>query len=160
MRGWRQMRAADLPAVAAISDAVHGRYTEDVAIYAGRLALYPAGCRVFEVEGAVAGYLIAHPWRSASPPGLGERPDAIPDDADTYYFHDLALLPAARGTGAGRTAVMLAERQAREAGFGDITLMAVNGADSFWAAQGFIYVGGGEASYGEGAYLMRRPVKH
>ena len=152
---WRPMQRGDLAAVSAISDAVHGRYTEPVAVYAERLALYPAGCRVLECEGEVAGYLIAHPWHRNSPPKLGALLGAIPADADSYYLHDIALLPAARGTGAGKTALDFVKACARALGLSDIALMAVGGADRYWAAQGFAYVPRDvDSSYGDGAYLM------
>ncbi|MCW4461693.1 GNAT family N-acetyltransferase [Sphingomonas sp. BT-65] len=159
MPGWRPMAAADLPAISAISDAVHGRYSEAVEVYAERLALYPAGCFVLEGDGAAAGYLITHPWRRDTPPKLGAMLERLPADADTCYLHDIALLPATRGTGAGRAAVDLVIGQARASGFGEITLMAVGGADSFWAAQGFAIVDAAPdilASYGPEARLMRR----
>jgi len=156
---WRQMHASDLASVSSISDAVHGRYTEDVAVYAERLALHPPGCLVFERDGAVAGYLITHPWHRESPPKLGALLGAIPADATTYYLHDIALLPAARGTGAGTAALDFVMGRARALGFADITLMAIGGADRFWAAQGFAIVPrGADPSYGAGAYLMRMPV--
>ena len=156
---WRSMRADHLAAVSAISDAVHGRYTEPVAVYAERLALYPAGCRVFEHGGAVGGYLIAHPWHRDSPPKLGALLGAIPADTDTFYLHDIALLPASRGTGAGKMALDLVVGDARALGLAEVTLMAVGGADRFWAAQGFDTVPReADPSYGAGAHLMRMPV--
>ena len=72
---WRPMRADDLPAVAAMSDAVHGAFTEPLATFAERLALYPQGCHIlesrgFEGEGTAIGYLVTHPWRLGAPPKL------------------------------------------------------------------------------------------
>ncbi|MDP5279395.1 GNAT family N-acetyltransferase [Sphingomonas sp. DG1-23] len=149
------MRATDLAAVSAISDAVHGRFTEPLAVYAGRLDLYPAGCFVLEQDDTVAGYLISHPWHREDPPKLGALPGAIPPDADAWYLHDLALLPAARGAGAGRAALDLVKAQARARGFADIALMAVGGADRYWTRQGFAYVPrDADPSYGDDAYLM------
>ena len=158
--GWRPMRDDDIAAVTAISDAVHGpAYTEAPAIYAERLTLYPAGCHVFDRGGRVEGYLISHPWHRDRPPALDRPLGAIPADADSYCLHDLALLPSTRGAGTGKAALAIALGQARAAGFGDITLMAVNGADGFWAAQGFAPIdAGGESPYGPGTVLMRRPV--
>lgn len=156
---WRSMRAGDLAAVSAISDAVHGRYTEPVAVYAERLALWPKGCRVFEREGEIAGYLIAHPWHRDSPPKLGALLGAIPADTDTFYLHDIALLPASRGTGAGKMALDLVVGEARALGLAEVTLMAVGGADRYWAAQGFDTVPReADPSYGAGAHLMRMAI--
>lgn len=157
--GWRAMQADDLPAVVAIADAVHGEFTEPLAVYAERLALYPDGCRVFEVEGAVAGLLVTHPWHDGPVPKIGALLGALPAGADVYYFHDIALLPAARGTGAGAAATAFVLAQATAAGCREIRLVAVNGADSYWAAQGFDYAApGGEGPYGAGSFLMRRAV--
>ena len=76
--GWRQMTPADLPAISAISDRVHGAYTEPVEILAERLALYPQGCLTLEQDGAITGYVIAHPWLRDAPPRLG-RPSEYAD---------------------------------------------------------------------------------
>jgi GNAT superfamily N-acetyltransferase len=149
------MSAGDLAAVSAISDAVHGRFTEPVAVYAERLALYPAGCRVLEQDAAVVGYLISHPWYREAPPKLGALLGTIPPDADSYYLHDLALLPIARGTGAGKAALDFVKARARALGFSDIALMAVGGADLYWARQGFAYVPGDvDPTYASDAHLM------
>ncbi|AQR75052.1 GNAT family N-acetyltransferase [Sphingomonas sp. LM7] len=150
------MHAGDLAAVSEISDAVHGRYTEPAAIYAERLDLHPAGCRVLVQDGAVTGYLISHPWHRDPPPALGAVIGAIPADADTYYLHDIALLDSARGTGAGGAALALVVEQARALGLGDVTLMAVGGADRFWSSRGFAYVASDAGStYGPDCHLMR-----
>lgn len=157
---WRPMRDDDIAAVTAISDTVHGpTYTEASAIYAERRTLYPAGCHVFDRAGTIEGYLIGHPWHRDRPPALDRPLGAIPADADSYCLHDLALLPSTRGAGAGKAALAIALEQARAAGFADITLMAVNGADGFWAAQGFVPVdGNGVSPYGPGTLAMRRPT--
>lgn len=156
---WRPMGAADLPAVVAISDVVHGAFTEPLATFADRLAHYPAGCAIFERGEAPLGYLISHPWpRDAEPPKLGALLGAIPA-ADSYYLHDIALLTAARGTGAGATATAFAVRQAKIEGCRDIRLVAIQGADSYWHAQGFAYVGAAiEGPYGPGSHLMQRAI--
>ncbi len=150
------MAAADLPAVAEISAAVHGRYAEPQMVYAERLALWPNGCFVWDRGDTIAGLLIAHPWHRATSPALGALLGAIPRDADSFYLHDIALLPDTRGHGAGKAATQLVIDSARQAGFGDVTLVAVNGAERFWESQGFVIAEAG--SYGPGTYRMRRPV--
>lgn len=156
---WRAMTVDDLPAVTAISTEVHGRYAEPLEIYAERLRLCPAGCFTCEVDDTVRGLLVTHPWRRAEPPpALGAMLHTIPHPADTWYLHDIALLPDTRGLGAGQAAVALVDDLARSAGVLDITLVAVNGADRFWAAQGFDYVDAEAGGYGPGTYVMRRTV--
>lgn len=157
MAGWRAMTVADLPDVTAISAAVHGRYAEPVEIYAERLSLYPSGCFVWADAGVVRGLLVSHPWRRGAPPALGAMLGSIPTDADRYYLHDIALLPETRGQGAGGAAVALVARIAASAGLADITLVAVNGADRFWAAQGFDHdKDAGSGGYGPGTFPMCR----
>ena len=160
---WRPMGPDDLPLVSAISDTVHGRYSETLAIYTERLALYPAGCLMFELAQEPVGYLVSHPWRSDNPPGLNMPLGALPVQPDCYYLHDIALLPSARGSGAGSAAMAFVEERARAEGLQVITLIAVNGADSFWAMQGFAYVedaaGQGTRSYGAGSYFMQRVIE-
>lgn len=164
MKCWRAMQPDDLPAVAAISDAVHGRYTEPLAVYAERLALFPSGCFVFANAEHIAGYLFTHPWRHEAPPPLGALIGALPSNADCLYLHDLALLPEARGTGAGAQAAQRAIAVAATEGFREIVLVAVAGADRFWAGQGFAPVADANlaaelcASYGPEVVYMRRLV--
>ncbi|MBA4761063.1 MAG: GNAT family N-acetyltransferase [Sphingomonas sp.] len=154
--GWRAMTDADLPAVAEISTLVHGRYSEPVEVYAERLALWPTGCFVWQQGDTVAGLLVAHPWHRATSPALGALLGAIPPGADSFYLHDIALLPETRGQGAGRSATALIIECAQQAGFRDVSLVAVNGAEAFWATQGFAIVEAG--GYGADTYRMRRAV--
>ena len=160
---WRNMREADLPAVSAISDAVHGQFTESVGVYAERLSLYRAGCFIFDRGGDAAGYMISHPWGRRSPVPLDLLIGSIPEDADGYYIHDLALLPETRGLGAGQRAVELVLAYAADSGFREVSLVAVNGADSFWAGQGFSHVDDAALAcklqdYGPGTFFMERKV--
>lgn len=143
--------------VQAISDLVHGAYSETPEVYAERRALYPDGCLVLARDGRSVGYLITHPWQNGSPPPLNALLGRLPDNADTYYLHDIALLPASRGLGAGASAVRLVVAMARGLGFESVSLVAINGADRFWASQGFDYLpeDSGMTTYGAGAFPMR-----
>jgi GNAT superfamily N-acetyltransferase len=149
------MAAADIPAVAAISDVVHGAYTEQAAVYVERLQLYPAGCWLLERDGKAIGYLISHPWAGRQPPVLNHSIQALPKPADHYYLHDLALLTDARGSGAAQAAIGIVRDQARTAGYARIALTAVNGADAFWVRNGFTALTDGE-TYGSGSVAMEQ----
>jgi GNAT superfamily N-acetyltransferase len=158
MTGWRAMRIGDVAAVSAISDAVHGRYTERPEVYAERLRLYPAGCHLLERDGKPVGYLVSHPWRGDRPPPLDAMMGALPVDADHYYLHDLALLPEARGLGAAGAAIELVVAQARAEGFAAIGLTAVNGAEAFWRRQGFTAMEAKSGGYGTASVAMMRSL--
>lgn len=134
---WRGLTALDLPDVEAIAAKVHPDFPEDMAVFAERQRLYPEGTRLLELDGVPAGYILSHPWRFKALPELNALLGAIPDDADTYYLHDLALLPAARGTGAAAMIVGDILRHARTAGLASVSLVAVNGSLPFWYKHGF-----------------------
>ena len=144
---WRAMTTLDLPAVEAIAARVHPAFPEDVTVFAERQRLYPDGTLL--------------PWRFGALPALNSLLGAIPADADTYYLHDLALLPAARGTGAAAMVVGDILRHARLGGFASASLVAVNGSLPFWYKHGFREVPAPDlaeklASYEQAARLMAR----
>ncbi len=149
---WRAMTTLDLPAVEAIAAAAHPAFPEDVAVFAERLQLYPDGSRFLELDGRPAGYLISHPWRFGTIPALNSRIGALPAAADTYYLHDLALLPAARGTGAAGMVAGDILRHASEGGWATASLVAVNGSTPFWKRQGYLVVDAPELEEKLGGY--------
>lgn len=131
------MTPADLPHVLAIAARVHIAYPEDAAVFAERLRLYPAGCLVCESSGRVVGYILSHPWREGAPPALNALLGELPARASTYYIHDIALLPEARGGGAGAVIIARLMEQARAAGLASLSLVAVSGTAGFWRRFGF-----------------------
>jgi N-acetylglutamate synthase-like GNAT family acetyltransferase len=88
---------------------------------------------------------------------------ALPDQPDSLYLHDLALVPDARGAGAGARATRIALEIAAAHGLRHIYLLAVNGAETYWASHGFAPVADGavtrkvRATYGDVVY-MHRPL--
>ncbi|WP_245434139.1 GNAT family N-acetyltransferase [Pseudolabrys taiwanensis] len=154
------MTDADLPRVLHIAAAVHPSLPEDAAVFAERLALYPTGCLVHEHGGAVDSYVISHPWQDAAPPALNTLLGKLPATPSTYYIHDIALMPDARGSGVANTIVKTLMAHARQNHFATITLVAVNNSARFWRKHGFEAVNDRSlaakiASYGADARLMR-----
>ncbi len=160
---WRPMTPQDLAQVQVLADTIHVDHPEDAPVIAERQHLYPQGCLVLAEGESLCGYALTHPWRFGEPPPLNALLSALPENATTYYLHDVALLPSARGKGhAARAASMLIEH-AREAGFGNLSLVAVNHSQAFWEAMGFrrVAVPGLEAKlacYGPDAALMVRDL--
>lgn len=134
---WRLMQASDLPTVIQIAAQVHPGYPEDEAIFIERQRLYPQGCWVRQHAGQLCGYLISHPWELDTPPSLNSMLHALPNLASSYYLHDIALLPTARGTNA--TGEILAHLYAHALGAGlcNLSLIAVNQSSHFWQKQRF-----------------------
>lgn len=160
---WRAMTERDLAAVNAIADMVHPGFPEDARIFAERLALHPAGCMVLADDKgpSLHGYLLSHPWHARRPPALNSLLSAIPTDATTYYVHDIALLPSARGAGAASAAVARITAEALRCSLPDISLVAVNGSAPFWQHHGFVETRAPAldaklASYGDDARYMLR----
>jgi len=156
---WRPMLPTDVAAAHALSDIVHPGYPEDRAVFEERLRLYPAGCYVLASGDGLNGYALSHPYVKDSAPALNTLLGALPDTCDTYYIHDVALLPDARQTGAASAIVALLKAQARKAGFDAICLIAVNNSAPFWERHGFVAreaegMRGRLESYGDGAVYM------
>lgn len=161
---WREMTSADLPAVARVAAIVHPLYPEADAVFAERLRLYPSGSRVLvDDAGAVQGYAASHPWRQGAIPPLDSLLGSLPPDADSYYIHDIAVLPAARGQGAAQDCVAALADHAARAGFVTMSIVAIAGTQAFWEKQGFRVVDLPEltaklASYDSAARYMRRTL--
>lgn len=160
---WRPMTEADLPRVIAIAAEVHTDFPEDDGVFAERRRLYPEGCLVLIDGDATLGYLISHPARYREPPKLNTLLGAIANDADSYYLHDIALLPEARGRGAGAAALAKLKKRARAEGIDNISLIAVNNSRAMWEHQGFEPVDDpilaiALKSYEENAAYLRRDV--
>lgn len=161
---WRPMTAGDLDGVVRVAALGFPDHFEGRDCFENRLTLNPSGCFVLaDPAGGVFGYLVAYPWRSGSAPALNTLVEAIPDDADLMYLHDLALHPEARGGGHAKPIVERLADQARQAGWPALALVAVNDAAPFWARHGFQVrdapgMQAKLASYGPDARYMTRPL--
>ena len=154
---------ADLAAVGNIATEVHPDYPEDAAVFEERLGLYPAGCHVYADGAAITGYILSHPWIDRQPPALNTKLGGIPANADTYYIHDIALLGQSRGQDAARSILRTLVELARQSGFTNLSLIAVNDSAAFWQKLGFKIVDGNALneklkSYDEQARFMRLDV--
>jgi len=134
---WRPLTPGDLPAALAVADIVHPNYPEDPAVFAERLALYPSGCLVLIDGEDRIGYIVSHPWIYGEPPALNSLLGALPLPPTTYYIHDIALLPRARGTGAAGLVIAQLVDQAEALGLPNLSLIAVNDSVGFWRRHGF-----------------------
>lgn len=156
---WRAMEAGDLDGVVAVARIAFPDHPEGRACFAERLALAPGSCFVLDGADGVAGYLIAYPWPQGAIPPLDTLLGALPESRASWYLHDLALLPEARGGGNARAGLALLFAQVDA----PIALVSVNQSAGFWQAQGFVPRESPElraklASYGPDARYMIRPA--
>jgi ribosomal protein S18 acetylase RimI-like enzyme len=158
------MTATDLPAVLAVAGVVHPDYPEDEAVFAERLRLFPDGCLVLAGDDGLRGYVVSHPCHRAAPPTLNSLLGGLPAQAGSFYIHDLALLPAARGGGAGGMIVARLVEIAARAGLPCLSLVAIDGSSGFWRRQGFHELhdpalAAKLASYDDAARYMERDLE-
>ena len=156
---WRPMTPTDLGDVERVAATVHPSHPEDATVFQERLQLYSTGCFVLDGAAGIQGYVLSHPWVFGQPPSLNTMLGELPEAADTFYLHDLALLPHARAAGAGNAAVGLIIERAKRDGFQALSLLAVGQSLTFWRRHGFRAVDPGLdlSSYGT-ATFMTRPV--
>ena len=134
---WRPAEPGDIAAIYDIQCIAHPDHPEGRDVLLERIVLCRRGCLVLEGNGAIAGYVLSHPWSRRNPPPIDTRLGAIPALAEIWYLHDLALLPAARGSGAAAMAATLLAEEARKCGYQAMALVSVNGSQLFWERQGF-----------------------
>jgi len=159
MPRWRPAQVTDAAGIGALSRALVDAPPERDEVFAERIRLSPAGCRVYGAGAEVSGYLISHPWRRFAPPALNALVGALPADADCWFIHDLALAPGARGAGIISAALDDLDRLARA--FPVIALVAVGDASAYWRRRGFEdrstpALADKLAGYGPGALYMER----
>jgi GNAT superfamily N-acetyltransferase len=158
------MSAFDMPAVESIAAAVHPSLHEAPEVLAERQRLYPHGCYLLEIGERPAGYVLSHPWRAGTLPPLNARLGALPAGPNTYYLHDLAVLPLARRIGAASRIVEALRKHARAGGYSSMTLVAVGGSQGFWERHGFMVEDAPHlreqlTRYEPGARLMVQPLR-
>ncbi len=134
---WRALTFYDLAALEKIAGAVHPDFYESPDVLAERQKLYRNGAYLLEIGEKPAGYILSHPWNLATLLPLNQLLGELPADADTYYIHDLALLPVARRIGAASFIVDALAKHAGAHGFATMSLVAVNGSQSFWERHSF-----------------------
>lgn len=161
---WRALNSADCETIFIIGNQIHADYQEDRAVFESRFALYPEGCLGLEDNGTLRGYAISHPWKLFDPPKLDTVLHTLPARPDTYYLHDLALLPEARGGGHAAQAIGFLARHAASQGYDNSTLVAVGGTTPFWERQGYRIqndpvLSARLATYDENAAYMLRPLQ-
>lgn len=131
------MAKGDLADVCRIAALCHPDFPEDDAVFREKFMLSADTCFILEKENSAFGYIIAHPFTIGFIPPLNRLLGHLPEESDTLYIHDLALLPPARSGGNGKKAVKLMIERAKEKKLATLSLVAVNGSGPFWQTNGF-----------------------
>jgi len=135
----RAIREGDWAAVDRIQrEAFTAEALEDIETIKSLGQLSPETCLIAEREGEPVGYLIAHPWKADDLPPLNTCLREIPEGASTFFLHDLALSPKARGQGVAPGLVAEGLAGARRLGLQDASLLSIQNSRSFWERMGFV----------------------
>lgn len=153
--------AADLDAVLRVQAACHAPALLERAECISSILAHGASFVAFAVDTAeVVGYALLHPGASAA---LGETvppPAALAPPHLSFFLHDVAVRPSARGAGVARQLVLAALAHARATHAAQVMhLVALPGTGALWSRFGFEPhhddAFDDAASYGDGAVHMR-----
>ncbi|MFG2121422.1 GNAT family N-acetyltransferase [Streptomyces sp. NPDC048710] len=132
----RGITEADWPQVAALEA---GAYA-DTALTEGEAALRSraaAGtCFVLDLDGRIAGYVLALPYPMFRYPDL-TRPERVAQHSANLHLHDLVISAPLRRRGLGSRLVRHLTDAAGARGFRTMSLIAVGGKEPFWRANGY-----------------------
>lgn len=133
----RPMLSQDLPAVLAVQRLCYlPAMNERAAVWRRRLAAAGDFAWVAESGGEVCAYLATYPSQLGKLTPLGGD-FVVAGAADCLYFHDLAVAPAAGGSGLGARLVEHALLAAGRHGLSHAALVCVQEALAFWQRHGF-----------------------
>jgi GNAT superfamily N-acetyltransferase len=126
------------------------------------IELFPEGALGCFDEDGLCGYGFGVPLRAGSTLELRSPLEKIPDDADTFYVHDVAVAERCRGRGVGRALATRLLDLAHERGFTRSELVSVQGSAPFWERFGFHRVREFEYAPGAASTKMVRdwPADH
>jgi len=157
---------ADLGDVMRLQKAVYAQqFGEEQESFSSKIAASPETCFIIRDGVDLSAYLITLPCTIDTLPILNAASFAVPENADIFYIHDLAVSPNAAGKGYGTTLVKHALGVASELGLNTACLVAVQNSSGFWAKFGFNAAESLESAirnklalYGEGAVFMTRQL--
>ncbi len=134
----RRIQSADWPSIARIQAESYPREVlESLESLQSHWHVSESTCLVAEVQGAVVGYILSHPWIRGKIPPLNEIYSSLPANCDSLFIHDLALSPKYRGSGIGDELVQAVFETASRFGLTHFSLIAVQGSSGFWNRIGF-----------------------
>jgi ribosomal protein S18 acetylase RimI-like enzyme len=113
--------------------------SEEPAALKSRARSSPATCFVLEIGQRIAGYVLSLPYPPFRYPDLtrAEEAGGWPFRSRNLHLHDLVIAGGFRRRGLGNRLHQHLTTTARSSGYQRISLVAVAGSDTFWAANGY-----------------------
>lgn len=112
---------------------------ESAAVMSDRISAFTATCWGYFVGPRMAGYLLAYPSVLGSITPLAAAFPLYPK-ANCLYLHDMAISSDFRGQSLAPKLLAHAAAEAKQKGLQALALVAVQGAEGYWAKQGFVKV--------------------
>lgn len=160
----RSLTPADVGGVLRIQTLCYGAdFVEGEAVFSRRLQA-PHHCSWAAQQGDVLVAYLAAYWSGPGKVTPLQGDFVAQSQASVLYLHDMAVSPELAGQGLARRLLRAAMDQAEARGVRQAALVAIQGAEHYWARQGFAPQPLGDAqqqaglrSYGENAvYMVRR----
>jgi GNAT superfamily N-acetyltransferase len=118
-------------------------YSEDLVesatVMANRISAFSHTCWGYFVDQHMAGYLLAYPSVLGSITPLAAAFPVYPH-TNCLYLHDMAISSDFRGQSLAPALLAHASMEAEKLGLAALALVAVQGAEGYWAKQGFAKV--------------------
>jgi GNAT superfamily N-acetyltransferase len=159
------MRAADLKAAYQIQLACYSpQLSETLSSFEAKFAVFSDYCfsATSDSDQQLIAYLIAMPCQLGDIPALNANHYSRCRQPDCLYIHDVVVAPSARKGGTAATLLATAANAAKQSGLKQLSLAAVDGADSYWQRLGFApsLAANTEklASYGKHAVFMQKNI--
>jgi ribosomal protein S18 acetylase RimI-like enzyme len=150
----RRLTGDDVNAVAALEREAFAPELHESADALRRLIeLFPEGAFGCFDEDGLCGFAFGVPLRAGTTLALGLPLDEVPQDADTFYIHDVAVASRCRRLGVGRLLAGHLLSAARARGLRRAELVSVQGSAPFWARFGFAEIE--RIRYGDGVVALR-----
>ncbi|MFF9771244.1 GNAT family N-acetyltransferase [Streptomyces sp. NPDC053086] len=157
----RGITEADWPRLAALESEAYADLSlaEGEELLRSRASASAGTCFVLELDGRLAGYVLALPYPRFRCPDL-TRPEQAVHHTTNLHLHDLVVGAPLRRRGLGTRLVRRLTGAARARGFTTISLVAVADKEPFWRANGYRPHPAAPVppDYGGGAVYMTAPV--
>jgi GNAT superfamily N-acetyltransferase len=134
------LSAADVPQLMQVQQNCYSQeLVESATVMAERISVFQQTCWGYFVDQQMAGYLLAYPSVLGSITPLAA---AFPlyQNTNCLYLHDMAISSEFRGQSLAPKLLQHARIEAEKMGLNTMALVAVQGADEYWAKQGFAKV--------------------
>ncbi|WP_127023380.1 GNAT family N-acetyltransferase [Rheinheimera mangrovi] len=134
------LSACDVPQLMQVQQNCYSEeLVESAAVMSERVSAFTQTCWGYFVDQQMAGYLLAYPSVLGSITPLA-APFPQYQNTNCLYLHDMAISSDFRGQALAPALLANASTEAKKLGLEALALVAVQGAEGYWAKQGFVKV--------------------